>query len=160
MCLFSSYYFLHNGLVCSSFTFLRSFNMHHPTLRSVRFLVKADQAQANQMLEKREKINVKTEISRPQRDATIAFVVVVVTATTPFSCRLGRLTFIFADLGVSVRKRKVERRKSNRIEFGFFTFCTATPLLYHLLLKSSTHHIRLPLVFGYYARQATHRDGL
>ena len=69
------------------------------------------------MLEKRTKeISMKTEMSRPQRGATIAFVAfvaafVVFVATAFLSYRLGQLTSIFADLGPSAREGTKKQTK-------------------------------------------------
>ena len=86
------------------------------------------------MLEQRTKeISMKTEMSRPQRCATIAFVAFAFAfvATASLSYRLGQLTSIFADLGPSAREgtkkqTKKERRKLNLIEFGLSRTLSST----------------------------------
>ncbi|KAI8360684.1 hypothetical protein EDC96DRAFT_229744 [Choanephora cucurbitarum] len=62
--------------------------------------------------------------------AFVAFIAAfVVTDTTLLSFKLGQLTSIFADLGISARRKK-NRKAKTKLDLASL----ALPLLYHLLL--------------------------
>ncbi|KAI8327149.1 hypothetical protein EDC96DRAFT_569862 [Choanephora cucurbitarum] len=115
-------------------------------------LVKADLAESMRDARKEKKkkeISMKTKMPRHRKVAFaavvafIAFAAVVafiafiaafvVTDTTLLSFKLGQLTSIFADLGISARRKK-NRKAETKLDLASLVLYSALPLLYHLLL--------------------------